>query len=749
MIRTSLKSFVMEYADFGTLQAQIPSTLYSTLCDHGILPSVNYGDPSAAIAALPAAPVRFSCNLPLDERILACKRAALCFFGIDAPAVVRLDDEVIGEIDEGGRSYIFDIGDALKRGRRHLCIAFPYDTKPRSITVPIPKWRDHGIYDRVELIAYDDAFIEGVIVDQKHENDNVSLHISAKIHGDIQDMKVIASLSSPCGKMYYCGLNRGKGSILISEPEYWWPHTIGKPLLYRLTLTVYRNGEPYDTKTYSVGLRDLAFVEQNENGDRSFALSVNGATPFINGAQYRPEHLLLGARTTEQTEKYLSALMRANVNYLVVSEGAPYLTDDFFALCDRLGILVEVSIPDDAPYIGGREEVYLDDLGHVMERIGYHPSLALLRSDLDETTSLREIPELLSRLAPAVLYRNLHAAAECAIEAFDTTSAFAPVRATPSFPVMRSLAQFLPIEQHNPYSLGAEQRCSDSIPDVFHQAADQYLFPVSMRQAVYLTQLYQADQLRRQIEFLRLRRDRAMGAVVCEANDFWGAVTPSVVDFYGRPKVALYVLEQLYAPVALLCRRDGYRVRLSVANETRNSVHGTIAYRLINMQNEVLAEGTYPFDAQQTSLTEIASVDFSTLVHKRENAVALVCSMAAEGRCVSRETVVYFAPKKHLALVDPHIEVSVAGGGKDYEITLTPHAFAPSVMLSIDGCDAVFSQNAIDLTKNAACRVTVRIEQEGMSVDAVRRALRVMSVYSIGRMDTAVEDSFLPIADKK
>ena len=162
------------------------------------------------------------------------------------------------------------------------------------------------------------------------------------------------------------------------------------------------------------------------------------------------------------------------------------------------------------------------------------------------------------------------------------------------------------------------------------------------------------------------------------------------------------------------------------------------------MKNETLAEGSYPFDVSALSLSEIASVDLSTLVHKRENTVVLVCSMMADGRCAARETTLYFAPKKRLALVDSKIDVSVSGGGSEYEITLTPHAFAPSVVLSLDGCDATFSEGVMDLSRNAPRRVKLYTPTEGMSADAVRRSLRILSLYSVGRANAKADE--LPLA---
>ena len=101
-------------------------------------------------------------------------------------------------------------------------------------------------------------------------------------------------------------------------------------------MTLYRDGEPYDAKTLNVGLRKLSLSEKK----LPFSLTLNGTSFFVTGAEYCPEDVLLTKCTRELTDERIRALSHANVNYLRVRKGARYLTDDFFDLCDRYGILV-------------------------------------------------------------------------------------------------------------------------------------------------------------------------------------------------------------------------------------------------------------------------------------------------------------------------------------------------------------------------------------------------------------------------
>jgi hypothetical protein len=54
--------------------------------------------------------------------------------------------------------------------------------------------------------------------------------------GDKSEVRAVATLVSPTGKIYYSGLADGSGAISIPDPLLWWPSGMGVPNLYDLAV---------------------------------------------------------------------------------------------------------------------------------------------------------------------------------------------------------------------------------------------------------------------------------------------------------------------------------------------------------------------------------------------------------------------------------------------------------------------------------------------------------------------------------
>jgi beta-mannosidase len=87
-----------------------------------------------------------------------------------------------------------------------------------------------------------------------------------------------------------------------------------------------------------------------------------------------------------------------------------------------------------------------------------------------------------------------------------------------------------------------------------------------------------------------------------------------------------------------------------------------------------------------------------------------------------------FVPPKHVALVEPELEVEVGQQDDQLVVYLTPSSLARFVEVSLEGADVVFSDNYIDVPAGRTAVVTCALP-EGWSVERARDALRVRSLY--------------------
>jgi beta-mannosidase len=103
--------------------------------------------------------------------------------------------------------------------------------------------------------------------------------------------------------------------------------------------------------------------------------------------------------------------------------------------------------------------------------------------------------------------------------------------------------------------------------------------------------------------------------------------------------------------------------------------------------------------------TLVGIYDFSTLVSdENKRKVVFAAEMWQDGTLVSR-SVTPFVANKHLELRRPGLKVQSHVDGKELCVDVSAHSLARFVELSIDGSDAIFSDNYFDVP--AGTTVTV------------------------------------------
>ena len=160
----------------------------------------------------------------------------------------------------------------------------------------------------------------------------------------------------------------GGEEVRIESPELWWPNGLGEPVLHRVELA---------DASFDVGFRTVEL-------DADYRLVVNGVSTAIRGWNWVPLDALYGVPRREKLERLLRLAQQANVNLLRVWGGGLIETEDFYDLCDRLGLLVwqefsqsssgVESIPaDDEEFV----RLLADDARAIVPRRRRHPSLAI------------------------------------------------------------------------------------------------------------------------------------------------------------------------------------------------------------------------------------------------------------------------------------------------------------------------------------------------------------------------------------
>ncbi|MEO7718768.1 MAG: sugar-binding domain-containing protein [Capsulimonas sp.] len=186
------------------------------------------------------------------------------------------------------------------------------------------------------------------------------------------------------------------GALTLQKPRLWWPFNKGEQYLYNLSLEVKVGGKISDHLETRFGVREV-HSDQN-TPDKSRVFYVNGKRIFMHGANWIPEAMCRGSE--ERTAAELRYTRQAGVNLLRFWAGGVTESDQFFDLCDQLGILVwtefwqsgDTQLPID-------KELYRANVTDTVERIRNHASLAYYVSANERNaTSIVPIKDILDTL---------------------------------------------------------------------------------------------------------------------------------------------------------------------------------------------------------------------------------------------------------------------------------------------------------------------------------------------------------------
>ncbi len=208
---------------------------------------------------------------------------------------------------------------------------------------------------------------------------------------------------------------RLSGTATVEAVQRWWPHTHGPQPLYPVSVQL--GPDRFDLG--SVGFRTVE-ADVTEGG---FGLVVNGTPVFCRGGCWYPLDPVTFQASEEELASTLALVREAGMNMVRIPGGTVYEDPAFFALCDRLGLMVWqdamfafLDPPDEPEFVAGVEE----ELTGVLSALASHPSLTVVcggqeleeqpamfglsRQRWSSTLADETVPELSRQLALGVPY---------------------------------------------------------------------------------------------------------------------------------------------------------------------------------------------------------------------------------------------------------------------------------------------------------------------------------------------------------
>ncbi|KAG9067507.1 hypothetical protein KI688_012290 [Linnemannia hyalina] len=169
-----------------------------------------------------------------------------------------------------------------------------------------------------------------------------------------------------------------------SQVKLWWPRGYGEQNMYNVAASLVNDkGSTVSSHSFQCGFRTCDLVQKalasGQPGDH-FHFQVNDVDLFAKGANWIPGHVFDSLMTMEKKRSLLQSCVDANMNMVRIWGGGRYETDDFYQLCDELGIMVWQEFmfacalyPTDRLFLENVQQEVKDQVNRLM----YHPSIIL------------------------------------------------------------------------------------------------------------------------------------------------------------------------------------------------------------------------------------------------------------------------------------------------------------------------------------------------------------------------------------
>ena len=299
---------------------------------------------------------------------------------------------------------------------------------------------------------------------------------------------------------------------------------------------------------------------------------------------------------------------------------------------------------------------------------------------------------------------------------------------------METVRSFTEPEDRNVFSevMEMHQRNTAANGKIMNYLSATYRYPKNFDELLYCSQMLQLDAIRYGVEYFRRIRGTCMGTVVWQLNDIWPVASWASIDYYGRWKALHYGEKRFFAPVSITCEEHGrldqkpfvnslpipveYSAALHVANETGETVRGTVRWQLRRPDSSVIREKEKDIEIAPYSGTWLDKEIYNGLADERE--MHLYYEFVQDGKIVSSGSAMFVAPK-HYHFADPKLSVRVEG-----ETAIVPsEGYAKGVCVESEDGNLRLSDNFFDMEKGERVLAIIGKKPEGK--------LRVRSVYDI------------------
>ena len=730
-----------------SIPAQVPGCVHTDLMAAGIIEDPFLDNNEAKFAWIGLCDWEYWTTFTVSD--LPGAKRFLEFQGLDTVASVKLDGELLLETANQHRRYRCDITELATVGEHLLSITFSSPIRhadKMSIELGYRPHVNHHPYNAIRKMAASfgwdwgiDTATSGVwkpIVLESFDSRINAVRPEVSFSGETGVVKCHVDIDSPGPVNLRVTVGDSESTMRadpgintvvneVEKPLLWWPSGRGPQSLYQLKVQIETGETILDVWEGRIGFRSAQLHFPADDDTTGFEFVINGEPTYIRGFNWVPDDALITRITKDRLRERLEQAVLANTNLIRVWGGGIYETDDFYDLCDELGIMVWQDFPFACAAYSEEEPMLTEVTQEAKEnivRLMPHPSLVLWNGNNENLWGFQEWgwePRLQGKTWGREFYHNILPGLVASLDpgrSYTPGSPFSPIEGIrhndpnhgsvhiwdtwnekdyshfrnykPRFvaefgwqgpPTWSTLKRSIHDEPLTPESPGmlVHQKAMLGNDKLTDGLVPHFSYPESMETWHWAMQLNQAIAVWTGLTHMRAEYPRCMGSIVWQLNDGWPATSWAAIDYDGLPKPLYFAIEQSYRDVLWTLRPNEVGLELVIVNDSRVPLDETVQLELRTIQGEVLVAESLGVHVEPGNRSVFAVPDhFLSITHPEGTYLR-----AGGNSGIARW---FFAEYKDLSLEPAAFETELNGDSGNWRVTITARTLLRDLTIQAD-----------------------------------------------------------------
>ncbi|KAM5285633.1 beta-mannosidase isoform 2-T3 [Hipposideros larvatus] len=766
------------------LPGEVPGCVHSALFQRNLIqdPYYRFNDLNYRWISLDNWTYSKEFKFPFD--ISKWQKVNLIFEGVDTVAEVLLNNVSIGKTNNMFQRYSFDITGVVKavnsielrfqspvlyaaqQSRAHTLYRVPPNCPPsvqkgechvnfiRKEQCSFswdwgPAFPTQGIWKDVRIEAYNichlNYFTFSPMYDTYAQEWNLEIESSFDVVSSkpVSGQVIVEIPKLQTQQAYSIELQPGKRIVELLVKinknitvETWWPHGHGNQTGYNMTILFKLDKDLKIKKSAKVYFRTVELIEEPIEGSPglSFYFKINGFPIFLKGSNWIPADSFQDRVTSELLWLLLQSVVDANMNTLRVWGGGIYEQDEFYELCDELGIMVWQDFmfacalyPTDPGFM----DSVTAEVAYQVRRLKSHPSIITWSGNNENEAALMMNWYNID-------FRHMGTYIKDYVELY-VKNIREVVLAVSTKEDWFYKSRFSLHRQHH----------ENGNNEMLLQAGLHFKLPQStdplraFKDTIYLTQVMQAQCVKTETEFYRRSRSEivngkghTMGALYWQLNDIWQAPSWASLEYGGKWKMLHYFARHFFAPLLPVGFENQSVFFIYGVSDLRSDCNVTLTVRvhMWSSLEPLCSRATKPFVMKAGEAVLLYQEPVPELLRRCGNCTRQSCVvsfyLSTDSKLLSSANYHFLSSlKEAVGLQKAHITATISQQEDTFVFDLETSAVAPFVWLDVGSIPGRFSDNGFLMTEKT--RVILFYPWKPTSKSELEQSFRVTSLTDI------------------